>query len=445
MVRAGEGRPRFQYEQRPIGKALSHHDEWHMCRRPEIRYDRDAIARLARATALMDTAIDSFSADRVAIENAHARSDAWVAFALVLAATFVSVGLSWDISWHLTIGRDTFWTPAHMFIYIGGAVSGWLSGWVAIQTTYFSDAVGRLGSAKMWGGYAPFGIWVSIWGAVAMITSAPFDNWWHEAYGLDVKILSPPHVLLFFGVLGLRLGAGLMVLREQNRYPENRFLSGLFCWIAGLIMGGTVGLFLTEIWPNRQHSAGFFTIVSLVVPFFLAATARASNFKWGATVAALSTMLFHALFVWVLPLFPATPKLGPIYNPVTHMVSAPFPLWTVLPALAFDFIWQKFKGRENSRWTPLAFAVIGSVVFVAVFFPAQWEFANFYLTPAAHNWFFRADKIWSYYSHPGLHWTEFFPDELGWSASSVLHALLAAFVSGFAGMFAGRWMTRVKR
>jgi hypothetical protein len=392
----------------------------------------------------MDTAIDSFSGNAIASESDRERADAWIAFTLVLATTFISIGLSWDISWHLTIGRDTFWTPAHLVIYFGGASAGLLSGWIAIRTTYFSDAIGRLGSVRMWGGYAPFGIWVSIWGAVAMLTSAPFDNWWHEAYGLDVKILSPPHVLLFFGVLGLRVGAGLMVLRQQNRHPESRFLGWLFCWIAGLIMSGTIGLFLTQIWPNRQHSADFFVLVSAVIPFFLAATTRVSNFKWGATVAAATSMLFHGAFVWLLPLFPATPKLGPIYNPVTHMVASPFPLWTVLPAIAFDFLWQKLKDRDI-RWKTVIFALLGSIAFVAIFLPAQWEFSKFYLTPAARNWFFGADKIWAYYARPNPGWTQFFPDESGWALHSVLRALIFAFISGFAGISVGRWMQKVKR
>ena len=29
-----------------------------------------------------------------------------------------------------------------------------------------------------------------------MIVSAPFDNWWHNAYGLDVRIISHPHMVL---------------------------------------------------------------------------------------------------------------------------------------------------------------------------------------------------------------------------------------------------------
>ena len=41
-----------------------------------------------------------------------------------------------------------------------------------------------------------------------MITSAPFDNWWHEAYGLDVKILSPPHMLLAAGIFDSAFGNG---------------------------------------------------------------------------------------------------------------------------------------------------------------------------------------------------------------------------------------------
>jgi hypothetical protein len=42
-------------------------------------------------------------------------------------------------------------------------------------------------------GHAPV---LSTAGGFALITSAPFDNWWHSAYSLDVKIVSPPHTLL---------------------------------------------------------------------------------------------------------------------------------------------------------------------------------------------------------------------------------------------------------
>ena len=37
----------------------------------------------------------------------------WYVWSSVLAVTSTTVGLYWDISWHIGIGRDTFWTPAH--------------------------------------------------------------------------------------------------------------------------------------------------------------------------------------------------------------------------------------------------------------------------------------------------------------------------------------------
>jgi len=71
---------------------------------------------------------------------------------------------------------------------------------------------------------------VCIWGSFAMLTSAPFDNWWHNAYGLDVQILSPPHAVLGIGMIAIEIGAMLMVLAQQNRGGESsRLLPTLFC------------------------------------------------------------------------------------------------------------------------------------------------------------------------------------------------------------------------
>ena len=69
----------------------------------------------------------------------------------------------------------------------------------------------------MWGFEAPLGAFIAAWGGVAMLTSAPFDNWWHSAYGLDVKILSPPHVFLILGNLAVNTGTLILILGMMNR------------------------------------------------------------------------------------------------------------------------------------------------------------------------------------------------------------------------------------
>ena len=62
------------------------------------------------------------------ISTASARERAagvpWYVWCAVLGVTSAMIGGQWDISWHRSIGRDTFWTPAHMAIYLCGVLAG---------------------------------------------------------------------------------------------------------------------------------------------------------------------------------------------------------------------------------------------------------------------------------------------------------------------------------
>src|SRR6266513_1815716 len=76
---------------------------------------------------------------------------AWHAPTVVFAALCVMVGVYWDISWHMSIGRDTFWTPAHLLIQSGGLIAGLTSGYVALRTTFAGTAEQRAASVGFWG------------------------------------------------------------------------------------------------------------------------------------------------------------------------------------------------------------------------------------------------------------------------------------------------------
>src|SRR3954466_6980907 len=103
----------------------------------------------------------------------------WPSALMALALSSIAIGVTWDISWHRTIGRDTFWTPAHMAIYFGGVLGGFACGWLVIRNTFFATAEEKAATVGVWVFRGPFGAWVTIWGALAMLISAPFDNWWH--------------------------------------------------------------------------------------------------------------------------------------------------------------------------------------------------------------------------------------------------------------------------
>src|SRR5215468_10466909 len=98
--------------------------------------------------------------------------------AVLAGGASIAIGILWDISWHRTIGRDTFWTPAHMAIYLGGLLGGLTCGWLVIRTSFFASDEEKAAAVRVWGFRGPFGAWVTIWGTLAMLISAPFDNWW---------------------------------------------------------------------------------------------------------------------------------------------------------------------------------------------------------------------------------------------------------------------------
>src|SRR5438128_1369768 len=97
-----------------------------------------------RDTAEIRTAIDSTAVP-------------WYVWCSVAAITSVMIGGYWDISWHMSIGRDTFWTPAHMAIQFCGVLAGLSCGYLILSTTFSKGATLRQASIKVWGFRAPLG------------------------------------------------------------------------------------------------------------------------------------------------------------------------------------------------------------------------------------------------------------------------------------------------
>jgi hypothetical protein len=382
--------------------------------------------------------------DRVAAGSATvARGIPLAIYAVLFASTSVVLGVIWDISWHRTIGRDTFWTPAHLAIYLGGVVSGLTCGWLALKTTFAGTVGERAEAVRFWGFRAPLGAWVSIWGAIAMLTSAPFDDWWHNAYGLDVKIVSPPHMLLAAGIGAIQCGAMLMALAWQNRATddERRQLGRLFLYGAGLLLllAATVATEYTQRWD--MHQSLFYQVASAVFVFFLVSAARASVTRWPATTAALVYTAMMLFMLWLLPLFPGQPLLGPIFIQVDRFMPPDFPLLLVVPALAIDWLIQRRRDGRGRDWL-LAAAI--AVAFVATFLAVQWPLADFLVSPWARNDIFGSHRM-PYSLTPQIQerWYRLNPaDDL---VRGLSIALALAFVSARLGLWWGNWMARVQR
>lgn len=338
-----------------------------------------------------------------------------------------------------------------MAIYFGGILGGLTCGWLVIRTTFFATPEEQAGAVRLWGFRGPLGAWVTIWGALGMLTSAPFDDWWHNAYGLDVKILSPPHAVLAMGMWAIVLGALMLILREQNLGPSQELASGryLFVYASGVLVVMSAVLLIEHSFPNQQRSRSFYQMSAATFPIYLMGMSRASKFRWGATWVALIYMSLVMLMAWVLPLFPGKPRLGPIYNPVDHFVPLPFPLLLFVPALGIDLV-RHWIGHGRGWARDWLMVVLAGTVFLGLFLATQWFFSAFLISPRAENWFFATDRQWGYTEHLGewrrKFWSETSPQ---WNPPLTIRGLLVALLLSIAatrvGLWLGNWMARVRR
>jgi hypothetical protein len=353
----------------------------------------------------------------------------WYVWACTIATTSAVAGAIWDISWHQTVGRDTFWTAPHVLIQLCGVIAGFACGYLILATTFDRQAALRSAAIRVWGFRGPLGAFLCAWGGIAMIASAPFDDWWHNAYGLDVKILSPPHVVLLLGILGVRVGTLLLMLaaRRRARPAARTVLTWLFLFVGGALAGATLGAFQEMMTRNLMHSARFYFVAGLVAPLILIAIGIASGHRWGASLTAAFAMLPRLVTLWILPLFPAEPMLGPVYQEVDRFIPMEFPILWVAAGLAFDL-----ARPWIAKWNPWAQSAV----------------AAFLQSAGARNWFFGAHYIpyfvppWSDYARHAF--TPVEPTATVFWAVTVA-GFAAAILSARGGLAWGGLLARIER
>jgi hypothetical protein len=386
-------------------------------------------------------------------------------YAVVFSSFCVVMGLLWDIMWHMSIGRDGLFAPPHVVIYVGAVVAGLFSAYQILNLTLTKNHPGRTKAVPFWGVfYGPLGAMFCVWGALAMLTSAPFDDWWHNTYGLDVQILTPPHTILLIGIMTVQFGAMVGVLALQNQYrtndeyspdEENRRrmtrLKWLFAISAALLLTTLFTLASESMMRFRSHRDSYYITAAIVLPFYLFAVGRASLLRWPITIITALYMLFLVVPSWLLQLFPATPRLGPVLNPITHYQGFVFPLLLVVPALVADWLMYRFSntntpGKKMNDWL---LAMLLAVVFMVILLAVQWPFGEFLQTsPLARNWFFFSDS-WPFDNDPAFKYRYAFSPKrtqtIDVFAAGFGRAILYAFISVRIGLFWGNWMKRIAR
>lgn len=370
----------------------------------------------------------------------------WYIWSSVLAITATSVGLYWDISWHIGIGRDTFWTPAHLAIQFGAVITGLSCAYLILHSTLAGNAAIRENAVTIWGLRGPLGAFIAAWGGFCMLTSAPFDNWWHESFGLDVMILSLPHVVLIFGIFVMGFGGLVLTTSLMNlSIGDNRKkLDWMLLYSGSLLLTLLFMLGLEYIGDQTlMHSAIYYRVLGMIAPVVLVGIARASGRRWGATAVAATYTALWLAGNWIFPLFPAQAKLGPVFTPITHMVPLGFPVLILPGAIMLDLVFGRLAGHRDT-WK----AMVAGAGFLAANLAVNWPLAYFMMSPYARNWIFAMNEF-GYNTPPSqyhLAWTlrGYEKTQAGFWIGMLI-ALVATVVSARIGVLWGEWLRRVRR
>lgn len=218
----------------------------------------------------------------------------WPLGVIGLCVIMLLLGTSWDIKWHVAVGRDSFWIPPHLMLYAGVALAGLAAGAGVLAETWHTRRVGpRVSPDTIPIGVlrGPIGLITSGVGVATMLAAAPFDDLWHRRYGVDVSIWSPPHMTGVAGAWLIALG-GLIGAAQAGRLRRTWGYAGLsLLFLIGLVGVAGIGI-LPALRPSMLAPtmrsmppwvAGLYSyaaLASLVCAFPLVAAGRLLRRRW---------------------------------------------------------------------------------------------------------------------------------------------------------------------
>lgn len=130
-------------------------------------------------------------------------------------------GVYWDDAWHTDRGRDDLFSPPHLSLYAGVAMVVAVVIWWAWQ---------RRGDRAM----APGPVGLAVTGAMFTLASAPVDEWWHQAFGRDAVLWSPPHLAAVAGTIALGTGVAFIATARTG--------------VGDTLVGGAAGAAVIGAW-----------------------------------------------------------------------------------------------------------------------------------------------------------------------------------------------------
>ncbi len=356
----------------------------------------------------------------------------------LLSTACMITGWNWDIQWHRAMGRDTIWTPPHIAIYVALAVAFAYNAALVWSHT-FGRKRGEPG-VRVMGFDGPSASFFTLWAILLQGTAIVFDQWFHNVYGLDINVFSPPHFLLSLGMAAFYFGQFMVVATWRNRLAaEARRVAAPMVILVWAFFLANQFLGMDPKWGAAAvRSVWFLGSCALMLPFALLLIQEYLESKWAGVWSSAAYMGSIILLMQIFQFFPAEPLFGPVYHRLDVFYPPLFPVVLVIPAAVLGVIYAR-RADRTGIWT----WILLGLVFVVVFAATNFAVSEFLMSPLARNRFFAGHFPGSAFEAGFKPIVPLLPDARGLTVTLVSVALAAA--SCWAGALTGRWMRRVVR
>ena len=291
----------------------------------------------------------------------------------VIGALLQIAGAHWDFSWHHLGLVETFFTPAHLVLYAGVALTllAGIIGIIKFRNLIFAKPERML----------LVGLYILLIGGALQLFAGGFDSWWHDNFGFDPFLFTPSHIPSVIGFLLSGIGVAMGSIRLFQSQRTGLRLGKLFGssrWLQALVVVALVTLWLdfntiiylvtdsngiaytfqlSNEFDSSDHTSPISFVVGVVA---LAATGvlvlftakKILKFKGAATAVAVISVAIIVItnLGFTSLVLTGTPEGSEIVSFIPLYVSF------LIPVFLFDML---LKDSHKKRWIILTSALIG--------------------------------------------------------------------------------------